>query len=90
LESFSVSNGKVKLTGSVLSHGGNTKRLGLTEEGRDEERKPGTRIDVFDAAGKPVKGLPDNGGYFEIVLPKTLLDGHPKSLELGWIDFYRR
>jgi len=34
-------------------------------------------------------GLPGKGGYFEIRLPKALLDGQPKSLELGWIDFYR-
>jgi hypothetical protein len=86
LESFNVSNGKVKLVGSVLSHSGETKRLYLTED--DEEREPGTEIKVFDAAGKPVKGLPGKGGYFEIKLPQKLLQS--KTLELGWIDFYRR
>ena len=90
LESFAVSNGRIKLTGSVLSHSGNTKRLYLTEAGKDEEREPGTEIKVLDAAGKPIKGLPDKDGYFEIRLPKALLEGQPKSLELGWIDFYRR
>jgi hypothetical protein len=90
LESFAVSNGKIKLTGSVLSHSGNTKRLYLTDDGKDDEREPGTEIKVMDAAGKPIKGLPDKGGYFEITLPKVLLEGQPKSLELGWIDFYRR
>ena len=90
LESFAVSNSKIKLTGSVLSHSGNTKRLYLTEIGKDGEREPGTEIKVLDSAGKPVKGLPNKGGYFEIALPKALLEGDPKSLELGWIDFYRR
>jgi hypothetical protein len=33
--------------------------------------------------------LPDKGGYFEIKLPKALLESQPKSVELGWIDFYR-
>jgi len=89
LESFAVSNGKVKLTGSVLSHSGNTKRLYLTEDGQDGEREPGTEIKVLDAAGSPIKGMPGEGGYFEITLPKALLEGQPKSLELGWIDFYR-
>jgi hypothetical protein len=92
LESFAISNGKVKLTGSVLSHSGNTKRLYLSEDGKDGkdgEREPGTEIKVLDAAGKPVKGLPEKGGYFEIMLPKALLESQPKSLELGWIDFYR-
>ena len=44
---------------------------------------------MLDAAGKPVKGLPDKGGYFEIKLPKALLENQIKTLELGWIDFYR-
>jgi len=89
LESFAVSNGKIKLTGSVLSHSGETKRLYLTEIANGGEREPGTQINVFDAQGRPARGLPDKGGYFEIRLPKALLDGQPKSLELGWIDFYR-
>jgi hypothetical protein len=92
LESFNVSNGKIKLSVSVLSHSGNTKRLYLSEEGKDGndgEWEPGREIKVLDAAGKPVKGLPDKGGYFEIALPKALLENQPKSLELGWIDFYR-
>jgi hypothetical protein len=89
LESFAVSNGKTKLAGSVLSHSGNTKRLYLTEDGKEGEREPGTAIKVLDANGKPATGLPGKGGYFEITLPKALLEGQPKSLELGWIDFYR-
>ena len=87
LESFSASNSKIKLSASVASHGGNPKRLYLTEDGK--EKQPETEIKVLDAAGKPVKGLPDKGGYFEIRLPNALLEGQPKSLELGWIDFYR-
>lgn len=88
LESFAISSGKIKLTGSVLSHSGNTKRLYLTEDGK--ERESGTEIEILDAAGKPIKGLPDKGGYFEIRLPKVLFESQPKSLDLGWIDFYRR
>ena len=33
--------------------------------------------------------LPGKGGYSEITLPKALLEGQPKSPELGRIDFYR-
>ena len=90
LESLAVSSGKTKLAGSVLSHSGNTRRLYLTEDRKQGEREPGTEIKVLDAAGKPVKGLPGKGGYFEITLPKALLDSQPKNVELGWIDFYRR
>ena len=91
LESFTISNGKIKLRGSVLSHSGNTKRLYLGKEGKGErgERQAETTIKVFNAAGKQIEGLPGEGGYFEITLPKALLEGQPKSLELGWIDFYR-
>ncbi len=89
LESFAASAGKMRLTGSVLSHSGNRKRLTLTEDGKDDSREPGTEIKVLDAGGEPVKGLPGKGGYFEIRLPKALLKGEAKSLELGWIDFYR-
>ena len=53
-------------------------------------REPGTEIKVLDAHGKPANGLPEKGGYFEIRLPKALLENQPKCLELGWIDFYRR
>ena len=89
LESFSVSSGKQTLAGSVLSHSGYTRHLALRAEGEEKEDEPGTEIKVFDAAGKPAAGLPGAGGYFEIRLPKQLLEGQPESLTLGWIDFFR-
>jgi hypothetical protein len=89
LESLAVSSGKLRLAGSVLSHSGYAKRLILTGEGKDGKQDPGTKIEVLDAAGNPVAGLPDKGGYFQLAVPKTLLDGRSKTLELGWIDFFR-
>jgi acetyl esterase len=89
LESFDVSNGKIKLAGSVLSHSGNTKRLHLTEGGDGKEREAGTEIKVLDAAGNSVQGLPGKDGCFEIALPKALLESQPPSLDVGWIDFFR-
>ena len=44
-------------------------------------------IKVFDAAGKPAKGLPGKDGYFEMAVPKALLTD--KKLEVTWIDFFR-
>jgi len=44
-------------------------------------------IRALDAKGKPVEGLPGEGGYFEMILPKALLDAN--SLTIDWIDFYR-
>ena len=95
LESFSVSNGKIKLSASVLSHSGNTRLLHLWEEGKegprlDKDSPYWMDIRVADAQGKPAGGLPQGHGYFEMILPKALFGGNPKSLNLGWIDFYRR
>jgi len=87
LESFSVSCGRLNLTGAVASQSGNPKHVHLTEDGKEKE--PGTEIKLLDAAGKPIKGLPGHGGYFEITLPKALLEGQPTSLTVAWIDFFR-
>jgi hypothetical protein len=91
LESLTVSNAKTKLTASVESHGAYAKHLDLSDEGKDAPppRPAGTEIRVLDSAGKPIPGLPDASGSFEITLPKVLLEGQPKTLELRWIDFYR-
>lgn len=89
LEHLAISNGKVTLTGSVLSHSGNTAQLSLTGDGSGEERELETTIKVFDANGKPTTGLPGKGGHFEITLPKSLLSSQPSRLELEWVDFYR-
>ena len=91
LEGFWAAHGKRKLSGSVLSHSGNRRRVSLEEEGVDKLLEPGTEIKLFDAAGKPVdKGLPPEGGYFEIALPKALFEGEKNTLRLDWVDFFRR
>jgi len=89
LESLSVSNGTLGLKGSIASHGGYAQRLYLTKQGQVEKVKPKTEIRVLDADGKPIAGRPGEGGYFEITLPSVLLEGKPKSLTIGWIDFFR-
>ncbi len=89
LESFRISQGKMQLTGSVSSHSGNPSRLELSEDGKERKHEPGTSIRVFDSRGKPAQGLPGEGGYFEIALPRALFEGRSKSLTLQWIDFYR-
>jgi len=61
----------------------------LTEDGSKEERTIEPAIRVFDANGQPSAGLPGKGGHFEITLPKELLTGQLRRLELEWIDFYR-
>ena len=93
LESLTVSNGQVELCASVASHSWNPTRLSIR---RDEDEEPveqddvvWTKIGIFDSDGNAIVGLPEEGGYFELVLPAVLLEGQPKSLTVQWIDFYR-
>lgn len=89
LEHLAISNGKVRLSGSVQSQSGTAARRRLTDDGSNEERTVEPAIEVFDANGQPSSGLPGRGGYFQITLPKELLTGRPRRLEVEWIDFYR-
>ena len=89
-----VSNGSVTFKASVLSHSGHRRLLRVVNDGQEKVVEKGspywTEIRVFDAKGKPVQGLPEEGGYFEIVLPQVFLQAKPKSLTIDWIDFYRQ
>ena len=93
LESLGVSNGKIELHASVLSHSRNPTLLSVKEGDAVKKPEKGsaywTEIQTFDAKGKPVQGLPEEGGYFEIQLPAAFFEAKPKSLTIGWIDFYR-
>ncbi len=93
LEQLVISNEAVTLKASVLSHSGNGRLLrvmdGNQEKAVDEGNAYWTEIHALDVNGKPVKGLPDAGGYFEMLLPKTLFESKAKSLTITWIDFYR-
>ena len=89
LESLAITSGKTRLMGSVVSHSGTTKRVFLIEDGKDGERAADTEIKALDATGRPIQGLPEKGGYFEITLPKALLENQPSNIEVSWIDFYR-
>lgn len=93
LELFSVSDGLVKLSASVLSHSGNKQLLHLWKGGKEgpplDAKSPyQMKIRVCNADGKPVQGLPPEGGWFEMTLPRALLK-KANTIELGWINFYR-
>jgi len=94
LEAFAITSGDLRLTTSVRSHDGTVKRLQLWKD--NEEAPPLNKtspywmdIQAFDAQGKPIKGLPKEGGWFEMTVPKGLLGDAAKAITLGWIDFYR-
>ena len=93
LESFTISSGNMKLSASVQSRGDNMRMLHLSGDGEERNVEQGspywTEMKILDAKGKLLQGLPDRGGYFEVTIPKILFQENPKSLTLGWIDFYR-
>jgi len=94
LEGLTISNGSLTLKVSVLSHSGNRRLLRVVNNGQEHVPEKGSRywteIKTFDANGKPVQGLPGEGGYFEMILPQALFKEGPKTLTIDWIDFYRQ
>ncbi len=56
---------------SVLSHSGHRRLLSLLDDGKEKavgkDDPYWTEIKALDAAGNAVKGLPKDGGCFEIV-----------------------
>jgi len=93
LEQFTVSDGRVKLSASFSSHGATGQTLHLWQGGKESPPLDGKSpyamtIQPRNAAGEAIKGLPPKGGWFEMTIPRALLDGG-NSLELEWIDFYR-
>ena len=92
MESLRISNGKVTLSASVLSHGNHKRLLSRIVDGKEQKVEPGSpywmeiRI-VAGAGGKPKIPLED--GYFEVRIPKAMLGEDAKSISLRWIDFLR-
>jgi len=91
LESFRVTNDKVKLELSVSSGDG---KVRLWMDGRedappDAESPFWMEVGMVGMDGKPVKGIPLQDGYIELRLPQAFFDGNPRSIALHWIDFYR-
>ena len=96
LESLRLTCGGTTLHASVSSHGGSQTLLHLARGGEPEgpelaKGDPGwADVRVMDAEGKPADGLPGEGGWFELTVPKVVLSDGSKTLTLDWIDFYRR
>jgi len=94
LEGLTISNGSVTFKTFALKDSGHGKLRRLLDDGQEKLVDKGdpywTEIQAFDAKGKPFRGFPGEGGYFEMVLPQALFTTRPKSLNILWIDFYRR
>jgi hypothetical protein len=91
LESFRVTNDKVKLEASVSSQ---ECKVRLWKDGKEDaplDAKSAYWMDVrmVGGDGKPAKAIPLKDGYFEMALPKAFFEGNSKAITLNWIDFYR-
>ena len=91
LENFRACHDQLQLEAAVSSHDG-TLRLwkdGLEDQPLDPLSPYWMKIRRLGNDGQPGRTIPLNDGYFEVPLPKAFFEGHPKSISLSWIDFYR-
>lgn len=91
LENFQITNGKVKLEASMSSQD-NTVRVwkdGKEESPLNEKSPYWMEVRKISNDRKPAKASPLKGGYFELDLPRVLLEDNSKSISVHWIDFYR-
>jgi hypothetical protein len=93
LERFRITNGKTTLDASVSQRDGTFQRR-IWAGGKEDRPLESTSQNWFDIRilgedGSPAKALPMNGGYFELRLPKGIMDGNPQSITVNWVDFYR-
>lgn len=91
LESFPVSNGKVKVDAAVSSQTG---KVRIWKDGKEDipldEKSPfRTEIRIVGSDGKPSREIPLKDGYFEVTLPRAFFEVNPKTITVAWIDFYR-
>ncbi|TWU49338.1 hypothetical protein [Rubripirellula reticaptiva] len=91
LEKFKVTHGTITLEASVSSQDVKVRlwKDGIEDSPLDLKHPYWMEIRMVGKDGKPVKTIPLKDGYFEMQLPKALLEDNPKSFTLNWIDFYR-
>lgn len=97
LEKLSVSDGKVTVGVSVLSHGENRVLRRVSREadpaGKQQPLKPGspywTDVEIVSRGAPKGRRIPIKDGYIDVALPEALLGAGPTTLTVSWIDFYR-
>lgn len=91
LENFHVSNGIMSLSAAVSSQDGKVRLWKDADEDSPltAQSPCWTTIRMFGDDGQQTATVPLVDGYFEIQLPKALLENNPKSMTVKWIDFYR-
>lgn len=93
LESLQITSDRTTLHAAVASHR-EGQRIRLWKNGEenaplDAKHPLWMEIQILDAEGKAKQEIPLQQGYFQMLLPRALLQGNPQSLQIRWIDFYR-
>ena len=91
LENFQVTNGRVKLEASISSQD-NTVRVwkeGKEESQLDAKSPYWMEVRRIGNDRKSIKAGRRKDGFFEMELPKAMLENNPKSISVHRIDFYR-
>lgn len=91
LEHFSLSGGDIKIEGAVSSQDGSVRVWLAGREEHPLRKSDPLWVDVrrLDAAGEPTTALDCPDGSIELAVPRAFLEDNPRSVTLGWVDFYR-
>ncbi|SMP67421.1 hypothetical protein SAMN06265222_110172 [Neorhodopirellula lusitana] len=93
LENFQIANGKVTLEAAVSGYGEQMRVRLWKDKNEDAPLDPKNQywmeIRRIDGKRNPVQAGSLKEGYFEMKLPKQLLEDNSKSITISWIDFYR-
>jgi len=94
LESFSVNNGKITITTSLLSHPpynliGETRMAGQKRSVSIQNNSPYWMPVSVISKDKTRATIPLEDGYIEVLLPEIITRNQPELLSIQWIDFLR-
>lgn len=92
LEDFRLSSGQMAIAASVPSSGmSEAMNQRLISSGKESSLTPGHPLwlDVEIISNQADQKIPLEDGYFEIRLPKIVIQKAGNSFTVQWIDFYR-
>lgn len=90
LENLRLSNGTVTLNAEMFIKDGKPMfHLSKDKALLSEKNSWWIDIQLLSDDGIAATKLSLKNGYFKLTLPKPFFDGNPKTITVGWIDFYR-
>jgi hypothetical protein len=92
LEEFRLSSEKITIAASFSSEGvitGNSQRIVSSDKETPITPNHPYWLNIRRVTDQLTPKIPPGGEYFEVEVPKQLLDELGNSFEILWIDFYR-